>query len=115
MGGIIETYIHTGSKLGIMVEVNCETDFVAKRPEFQELAKSVAMQIAACPTVEAVTEEDIPSDWKEKEFRIESASKDLQGKPEKNHRENRIRPCGESDESEAANGPAVHKRSQHVC
>jgi len=81
--GIIETYIHTGAKLGIMVEVNCETDFVAKRPEFQELAKSVAMQIAACPTVEAVTEEDIPSDWKEKEFRIESASEDLQGKPEK--------------------------------
>jgi len=80
--GIIETYIHTGAKLGIMVEVNCETDFVAKRPEFQELAKSVAMQIAACPTVEAVTEDDIPSDWKEKEFRIEAASEDLQGKPE---------------------------------
>merc|ERR1719310_1021697 len=45
--GIIETYIHTGAKLGVMVEVNCETDFVAKRPEFQELAKAVAMQIAA--------------------------------------------------------------------
>merc|ERR1712217_425568 len=60
--GIIETYIHTGAKLGIMVEVNCETDFVAKRPEFQELAKSVAMQIAACPTVEAITQDDIPSD-----------------------------------------------------
>merc|ERR1719387_363902 len=44
--GVVETYVHTGSKLGVMVEVNCETDFVAKRPEFLELAKSIAMQIA---------------------------------------------------------------------
>jgi len=80
--GIIETYIHTGAKLGIMVELNCETDFVAKRPEFQELAKAIAMQVAACPTVEAVTPDDIPVDWVEKEKRIEAASEDLQGKPE---------------------------------
>ena len=80
--GIIETYIHTGAKLGVMVEVNCETDFVAKRPEFQELAKAVAMQIAASPTVEVVSEADIPEDWVEKEKRIESASEDLQGKPD---------------------------------
>merc|ERR1719389_303959 len=80
--GIVETYIHTGSKLGVMVEVNCETDFVAKRPEFQELAKSVAMQIAASPTVTCVREEDIDSAWLEKEKKIESASEDLQGKPE---------------------------------
>jgi len=45
--GIIETYIHTGAKLGVMVEVNCETDFVAKRPEFHELAKAIAMQVGA--------------------------------------------------------------------
>mmetsp|Transcript_23249 Transcript_23249/g.75948 ORF Transcript_23249/g.75948 Transcript_23249/m.75948 type:complete len:243 (-) Transcript_23249:377-1105(-) len=80
--GIIETYIHTGAKLGIMVEVNCETDFVAKRPEFQELAKSLAMQIAACPTVEAISSDDISADWIEKEKKIEAASDDLQGKPE---------------------------------
>ena len=80
--GIIETYIHTGAKLGIMVEVNCETDFVAKRPEFKELAKAVAMQIAACPTVEAIKEEDIPAGWVEQESRIEAASEDLQGKPD---------------------------------
>merc|ERR1719439_344953 len=54
--GIIETYVHTGSKLGVMVEVNCETDFVAKRPELKELAKNVAMQIAACPAVDYVRE-----------------------------------------------------------
>jgi len=80
--GIIETYIHTGAKLGIMVEVNCETDFVAKRPEFAELAKAVAMQIAACPTVEAISSADISQEWIEKEKKIEAASEDLQGKPE---------------------------------
>jgi len=80
--GIIETYIHTGAKLGVMVEVNCETDFVAKRPEFQELAKAVAMQIAASPTVEVVSEADISEDFIEREKKIESQAEDLQGKPE---------------------------------
>merc|ERR1719488_214912 len=79
--GIIETYIHTGSKLGVMVEVNCETDFVAKRPEFQELAKAIAMQVAASPSVTCVREEDIDAAWLEKEKKIEAASEDLQGKP----------------------------------
>merc|ERR1719230_146105 len=80
--GIIETYIHTGAKLGVMVEVNCETDFVAKRVEFQELARAIAMQIAASPTVEVVSEADIDPDFIEREKKIEAASEDLQGKPE---------------------------------
>merc|ERR1719387_705137 len=80
--GVVETYVHTGSKLGAMVEVNCETDFVAKRPEFLELAKSIAMQIAACPTVEYVDSKDVSEEWIEKEKKIEAASEDLQGKPE---------------------------------
>ena len=80
--GIIDTYIHTGSKLGIMVEVNCETDFVAKRPEFQELARAVAMQIAACPTVTMVSQDEVADDFIENEKRIESMSEDLKGKPE---------------------------------
>merc|ERR1719160_1164462 len=80
--GIIETYIHTGAKLGVMVEVNCETDFVAKRPEFQELSKAIAMQIAASPTVEVVSEADISADFIEREKKIEAQSEDLQGKPE---------------------------------
>jgi elongation factor Ts len=80
--GIVETYIHTGAKLGVMVEVNCETDFVAKRPEFQELAKAVAMQVAACPTVEVVSEEEISPDFIEKEKKIEAQAEDLKGKPE---------------------------------
>jgi len=80
--GIIETYIHTGAKLGVMVEVNCETDFVAKRPEFQELARAIAMQVAASPTVTAVREEDIDPAWIAKESAIEAQAEDLQGKPE---------------------------------
>jgi elongation factor Ts len=80
--GIIETYIHTGAKLGVMVEMNCETDFVAKRIEFQELAKAVAMQIAASPTVEVVSEADISADFIEREKKIEAQSEDLKGKPD---------------------------------
>lgn len=80
--GIVETYIHTGAKLGVMVEINCETDFVAKRPEFQELAKAVAMQIAASPTVEVVSEADISPEYIEREKKIESQAEDLKGKPE---------------------------------
>merc|ERR1719393_622587 len=66
-----------------MVEVNCETDFVAKRVEFQELAKAVAMQIAASPTVEVVSEADISPEFIEREKTIEAQAEDLQGKPEK--------------------------------
>jgi elongation factor Ts len=80
--GIVEAYIHAGSKLGVMVEVNCETDFVAKNPEFKELARSVAMQVAASPTVEAVTEEGIDPTWMQKEKDILSGSEDMKGKPE---------------------------------
>jgi len=80
--GIVETYIHTGAKLGVMVEVNCETDFVAKNPVLQELAKGIAMQIAACPSVEVVSDKDISPDFIEKEKAIESASEDLAGKPD---------------------------------
>jgi elongation factor Ts len=80
--GIVETYIHTGAKLGVMVEVNCETDFVAKRPEFKELARNVAMQVAACPTVECVSEADISPDFVENEKKIEAQAEDLKGKPD---------------------------------
>jgi elongation factor Ts len=53
-----------------MVEVNCETDFVAKRPEFAELAKGIAMQIAACPTVEAISKDEISQEWIDKEKKV---------------------------------------------
>ena len=79
--GLIEAYIHTGGKLGVIVEINCETDFVARRPEFQELAKNIAMQIAACPSVNFVSLADIPEDVIEKEKSIEAQKEDLAQKP----------------------------------
>lgn len=80
--GLIEAYIHTGGKLGVLVEINCETDFVARRPEFQQLAKNIAMQIAACPTVNYVSIQDIPSEVKEAEENMEAGKEDLINKKE---------------------------------
>jgi elongation factor Ts len=80
--GLIESYIHTGGKLGVLVEVNCETDFVARRPEFQQLAKNIAMQIAACPTVNYVSINEIPPEVVEREKNIEAGKDDLSSKPE---------------------------------
>jgi len=80
--GIIYAYIHTGSKLGILVELNCETDFVARRPEFVELAKNIGMQIASNPEIEVVSMESISEETKEKVRAFENAKEDLQNKPE---------------------------------
>ena len=79
--GIVEAYIHMGGKLGILVEVNCENDFVARRSEFQELARSIAMQIAACPQVQYINAADIPSEIAEREKKIEMEKDDLGNKP----------------------------------
>jgi elongation factor Ts len=79
--GVIESYIHMGGKLGVLVEVNCETDFVARRPEFQELAKNIAMQVAASPSVEYVSLANIPLSIVEKEKESESSKEDLAKKP----------------------------------
>jgi elongation factor Ts len=80
--GIIASYIHTGGRVGVLVEINCETDFVARREEFQTLARNIAMQVAACPNVEYVKVEDIPSEVSQKEKDIEMGRDDLGGKPE---------------------------------
>lgn len=79
--GVVEAYIHMGGKLGVIVEVNCETDFVARRPEFQELAKNIAMQIAACPSVEYITTSSIPQDIIQREKDTEGSKDDLAKKP----------------------------------
>ena len=50
--GLVDSYIHTGGRIGVLVEVNCETDFVARNQAFVELVRNVAMQVAACPNVE---------------------------------------------------------------
>lgn len=80
--GMVDSYIHTGNRIGVLVEVNCETDFVARNEEFPILARNIAMQIAACPNVEYVKVEDIPAEIVEKEKAIEMGKDDLSGKPD---------------------------------
>jgi elongation factor Ts len=80
--GLIYSYIHTGSKLGILLEVNCETDFVARREEFSDLAKNIAMQIASNPEITVVSLENISDSTKEAVRKFESAKDDLKNKPE---------------------------------
>jgi elongation factor Ts len=80
--GAIGSYIHTGARVGVLVEVNCETDFVARGEIFQELIRNVAMQIAACPSVDYVKVDDIPSEVAEREKQIEMGRDDLAGKKE---------------------------------
>ena len=80
--GSIGSYIHTGSRVGVLLELNCETDFVARGDIFQSLLKDVSMQVAACPNVEYVSIDEIPGDVVEKEKQIEMGRDDLSGKPE---------------------------------
>jgi elongation factor Ts len=79
--GIITSYIHTGAKIGVLLELNCETDFVARRTEFQNLAKNLAMQIAASSSVNYIALKDIPQEVWDSELRIESQRDDLANKP----------------------------------
>ena len=67
--GLITTYIHPGSKLGVMLEINCETDFVAKTDAFQDLSRDIAMHIAAASPV-SVSKDQIPHDVLDKEREI---------------------------------------------
>ncbi|MBD1849097.1 translation elongation factor Ts [Leptolyngbya sp. FACHB-711] len=80
--GLVGSYIHIGGRVGVLVEVNCQTDFVARNEEFQGLVKDIAMQIAAYQNVEYVRVEDIPPDVIEKEKSIEMGKDDLGNKPE---------------------------------
>ncbi|MFQ4137911.1 translation elongation factor Ts [Nodosilinea sp. PGN35] len=79
--GLVDSYIHTGGRVGVLVEVNCETDFVARRDEFKTLVRDIAMQIAACPNVEYVRVSDIPADVAAKEKSIEMGRDDIANKP----------------------------------
>jgi len=79
--GTIATYIHMGGKLGVMVEVNCETDFVAKNEAFKECAKNIAMHIAASNPI-AVRPEEVPPETIAKEKEIYAAQARETGKPE---------------------------------
>lgn len=79
--GLVGQYIHTGGRIGVLVEVNCQTDFVGRNEAFKELVTNIAMQIAACPNVEYVKVEDIPADFIEKEKAVEMGKEDLANKP----------------------------------
>lgn len=78
--GVVSSYIHAGSKIGVLVEVNCETDFVARNEEFQELVKDVALQIAAA-TPSYVRREQVPPEQVEREKAIYLAQAKELGKP----------------------------------
>lgn len=79
--GLVEAYIHAGGKLGVIVELNCETDFVAKTEDFKSLARNIAMQIAATNPI-GVKREDVPEDLIKREMEIYNASAKESGKPE---------------------------------
>lgn len=80
--GIVEAYIHGEGRIGVLLELNCETDFVAKTPAFKELARNLAMQVAASRP-EFVQREDVPEEALAKEREILRAQALNEGKPEK--------------------------------
>ncbi len=80
--GIVGSYIHTGGKIGVLVEVNCETDFVARTDQFKELVKNLAMQVCSESPV-CVRREDVPADLLENERQIYENQARQTGKPEK--------------------------------
>ncbi|CAI0628768.1 unnamed protein product [Linum tenue] len=79
--GRIGSYIHD-SRIGVLIEVNCETDFVGRGEIFKELVDDLAMQVVACPQVQFVSTEDVPKSIVEKEKELEMQREDLQSKPE---------------------------------
>ncbi len=80
--GLIYSYIHPGEKLGVLLEINCETDFVARTDDFRSLAKDIAMQVAATNPL-VIKREEIPANLLEKEKEIYKAQALQEGKPEK--------------------------------
>ena len=80
--GAVGSYIHTGSRVGVLLELNCETDFVARGDLFQGLLRDLSMQVAAWPSVEYVSVDQIPDTIASKEKEIEMGRDDLSGKPD---------------------------------
>lgn len=79
--GLVESYIHNGSRVGVLIEVNCETDFVARNEKFQTLVRDIAMQIAAYQNIEYVKVADIPLEVVTREKEIEMGRDDIANKP----------------------------------
>ena len=80
--GAVVSYIHAGSRIGVLLELNCETDFVARGDRFKTLAQDLAMQVAACPEVEYVNPSDADQEMVARERAIEMQKEDLLSKPE---------------------------------
>ena len=80
--GVVAKYIHAGSRIGVLLEVNCETDFVAKSDKFQSLVQELGMILAASPDVIVVNPDDVPAEVLEKERAVEMGKEDLKSKPE---------------------------------
>ncbi len=80
--GLVHAYIHAGGKIGVLVEINCETDFVARTDDFQKFAKEIAMQIAATNPI-AISKENLPTEVIEREKEIYRQQALESGKPEK--------------------------------
>ncbi|HYM80573.1 MAG TPA: translation elongation factor Ts [Candidatus Limnocylindria bacterium] len=78
--GAVEAYIHPGNRVGVLIEVNCETDFVARTPEFQELVRNLALQVAAAGA-EYVRREEIPAERIGRERDVYLGQLEGQGKP----------------------------------
>jgi elongation factor Ts len=78
--GVVQSYIHAGNQVGVLVEVDCETDFVARNERFVEFARDVALHVAAQPQLLAVAEEDVPAAEREREETI--AAEQLANVPE---------------------------------
>jgi elongation factor Ts len=68
--GTVQAYVHAGAKVGVLIEVDCNTDFVATNEDFVRFARDIAMQIAATPTVQYVSREDVPAEQRDAEARI---------------------------------------------
>jgi elongation factor Ts len=79
--GLVEAYIHPGGRVGVLLEINCETDFVARTDDFKNLVKGIAMHVAAMSPV-AVRREDIPADLVASERKIFTEQVKAEGKPE---------------------------------
>ena len=80
--GTIQSYIHATGKVGVLVEVDCNTDFVARNDDFIAFARDVAMHVAASPTVKYVNVDDVPQDERDAELRVFVQQAEAEGKPE---------------------------------
>jgi elongation factor Ts len=80
--GLVSSYIHATGKIGVLVEIDCETDFVARNEQFQEFARDVALHVAAADKLRWVSEDDVPQDEKDAELRVLREQAAAEGKPE---------------------------------